>query len=211
MTRIDFPFDVTLRGKLTANEIEVTRTKIARSSLAQDTVKAYPVDFAAMRVHDELASLLPGTAANDDLAIAGDTFGTESPHLSTGDLKGAGSTTRYARFGFQLPVEYDAAETVQVRVHAGMIGSVADTAATVDVESYKSDTEQGIGSDLVTTDAQDANSLTFADFDFDVTATNLSGGDYLDIRLAFLVNDGATGTAVEGVVGYAALLLDVRG
>ena len=112
---------------------------------------------------------------------------------------------------FALPPEYDAAETIQIRAHAGMLTTVADNTATLDFEVYKSDEEAGIGADICATAAQSINSLTLADKDFTVTATGLSAGDVLDIRMTTAVNDAATGTVVKAIVGAVKIMLDIKG
>jgi hypothetical protein len=93
-----------------------------------------------------------------------------------------------------------------------MLTTVADTSATIDVEAYESaKTTLKTGSDLVTTAAQSINSLTFADKAFDLTVTDLSPGDQLDIRFTVAVVDAATGTAVTAALASVELLLDIKG
>lgn len=190
---------------------QATLSGFTRSMLDQENEVELPIPLTDLRVWDAFQTNLPGTAATDDLALVGGTFGTNSPSVETGDLKAAGSTTRYARFALTLPYYYQDAETIKLRIRAGMVTTVADTAATVDLEAYLSNGEGGIGSDLVATAAQSANSLTFADLDFTITATTVTAGATLDCRIAFLVNDGATGTEVKGRIGKVSRLLDVKG
>lgn len=203
-----FSNDVRIQGDL---KVTGSIPKPNRSDLVQDNNQVYTVPLTQFRVHDALHTNLPGTAADDDLALATGTLGTDAPKLSAGDLKAAGATTRYGRVQVPLPPEYQDGETVTLRVSAGMETTVADTSATVDVECYEVDREGGVGSDLCTTSAQDINSLTFANADFTITPTGLSAGDLLDIRLAVAVNDAATGTAVTAVIGQVELLLDIKG
>lgn len=184
---------------------------IVRSKLAQDPLASYQVPWTSFRVWNAYHTNLPGTPLADDLGLVGGTFGTDSPSLQTEDLKAAGATTSYARFAVQLPPEYDDGQTVVLRLHAGMLTTVADTSATVDVEAYKSDSEAGIGADLCATSATTINSLTPADKDFTITPTSLAAGDWLDVRVAVAVNDGATATAVKAIIGSVELLCDIRG
>ena len=217
-----FDGDVRVTGELTANSFGLTvasitnsdvkaNAAIARTKLAQDTVQPYTLPLTQFRTWDALATNLPGTAATDDLALDNATFGTGSPHLTAGDLKAAGATSRYARAHVVIPMEYDDGETCNLRVHAGMLTTVADTTCTVDVECYRSDEETGISADLCTTAATTMNSLTFADVDFTLTPTTFVSGDTLDIRITIACNDAATGTAVEPVIGAVQLLCDVKG
>ena len=185
---------------------------LARSNLVQESLAEFPIPFEAWRVHDAFGTNLPGTPLTDDLGLVGGTFGTGTPSIQTEDLKAAGATTSYARAVVRLPAEYDAGEDVVLRFRAGMLTTIADTTATLDVEAYKLDDEAGVdGSDLVTTAAQTINSLTAADKDFVVSASGLSPGDLLDVRIAVAINDGASATAVVGLVGSASLRCDIRG
>ena len=184
---------------------------IARSKLAQTVLASYLVPWTAFRVWDAYHTVLPGTSATDDLALIGGTFATGSPSIQTSDLKGLGAITRYARFSIQLPPEYEDGETVVIRAHAGMLTTVADTSATIDFEVYESNSEAGISADLCATAATTINSLTLADKDFTITASGLSAGDWLDVRMTLVVNDGATGTVVQGIVGAVELLCDIKG
>lgn len=201
--------DVTIQGNLRVNG--QIQPPLSRTSIVQQNNERFKIQPTDWRIWNAMQTPLTGTANTDDLALIGGTFGTGSPSIQTGDLKAAGSTTRYARCTFQLPPEYVAGQSVTIRAHAGMLTTVASSAATIDFELYLSDDEAGIGSDLVADSAQSINSLTPADIDFDVTAATLGPGDTLDIRMAVLVNDAATVTAVIGIVGSVELLLDTQG
>lgn len=192
----------------------ITRTgtgpSMARTDLTQENNALFKVPLTDLRVWDAMATNLPGTAAADDLALIGGTFGTNSPTIRTSDAK-ATTVTQRARFLVSLPHEYVDGETVLIRVHAGMNTTVSDGTATVDFECYASDDESGISADLVTTTATTINSLTDADVNFVVTATSLTAGDTLDIRMTIAITDTATATAVVGQVGGITLVLDVKG
>lgn len=214
--------DLTVNGALAATSVTsttrsitgsmlTTTAEIERSQLKQDANSPYPINLADLRVHDNLATNLPGTAATDDLAFDTGTFGTQAPHVTAGDLKSAGATTRYARFLAVIPAEYDDAETLTLRINAKMETTVADTTCTVDVEAYEGAADLTVSSDLCATAAQSMNSLTAANYDFTITSTALVAGDVLDVRIALACNDAATGTAVEPVISKITLLADVRG
>lgn len=204
-----FNDDVTIVGDLT---VSGNMPQVGRARIQQTQLASYLLPFYVWRVHDAIGTLI-GTAGNDDLGVTGDTFGTDIPYITAGDQKNNTSlNTRYARCVFQLPVEYDAGQDIRIRASAGMVTTVASSAATIDFEVYKSDRETAkTGSDLCDTAAQSINSTTFADKDFTVTSTGLVAGDWLDIRMAIGVNDTATGTAVDAAVGSVEVLLDVRG
>lgn len=213
MPRINPGETLDVRGSLALTSAEslllkdnsISRTKLLRDDLAQFTVPA-----TDLRVWDNFASLLPGTAAADDLAVIEGTLGTDAVTLQTSDAK-VSTTTQYARFLYTLPVEYRDGEDVQVRVRAGMVTTVSDGTATVDVQAYAHDDDGAVGSDLCATAAQSINSLTKSNNDFVVTATGLSSGDTLDIRVAVAITDAATGTAVIGEISKIAMLLDAQG
>lgn len=179
--------------------------------LVQDPSIRFPVNLTTLRIWDAFHTNLPGTAATDDLALIGGTFGTAPPLIQAGDLKAAGATTRYARFSFTLPECYDEGETVTLIISAGMKTTIADTSCTVDVECYRHDKISGISADLCATAAQSINSLTFADKSFTITPTSLEKGDVLDIRIAIACNDAATVTAVTPTIANIDFAIDIKG
>lgn len=180
--------------------------------LAMAELQAFPIPLTDFRVWDAMHTVLPGTPATDDLGLVGGTFASATPSLRSEDLKALGATNKRARVLVQLPWEYVAGQSITLRLKAGMITTVADTTATLDCEVYKlqSDPDDAIGSDLVSTSATTMNSTTFADIDFTLTATSLSPGDILDLRITAAVNDAATGTAVIAGITSCKLLCDVR-
>jgi len=203
------PGNLRVSGNVT---ISGTTAGIGRSSLTQNALQVYPLEPESWKVHDSLDTPLPATPLTDDLGIVGGTFASATPSLQTEDLKAAGATTNRARRTFTLPPEYEAAQTVTLRVHAGMLTTIAGTSAVVDVEVYKSDREGGVdGADLCATAAQDINNLTAANKDFTITPTSLSPGDILDIRISTTLTDAATETAVAAIIGAVEMLLDIKG
>lgn len=202
--------DQQVTGTLTANTL---KGDLDRDQIVQRTLVKFPISFLDLRVHDALQTVLPGTAAADDLALIGGTFGTDQPQIETDDQKANGTPTSLrARTIVRLPAEYDDAETLQIRVRAGMETTISDTTATVDIEAWKIDEDGTVGaSDLCATAAQSINNLTAADKDFTITATGLAPGDQLDVRITITIEDGATGTEVKGVINALHLLCDIRG
>lgn len=182
------------------------------SILALALLQPFPIPLTDFRVWDALQTPLPGAGSSDDLGLVGGTFATATPSLRTQDLKAAGASSNRARVLVQLPWEYQAGQSVRIRLKAGMITTVAGTSATIDCEAYKqqSSPTDAIGSDLVTTAAQSINSLVFADMDFVVLPTSMSPGDILDVRITTAVNDGASATAVIAGITSCKLMCDVR-
>ena len=207
--------DVTIDTLRITGSIAVKETGLAAQTratiLKQDALAIFPVNMMDLRVWDAIQTNLPGTAATDDLALIGTTFGSTAPLISAGDLKAAGATTRYARFMVELPECYDAGETITLSLSAGMQTTVASVSCTVDVECYKIDKITGIGSDLCTTAATSINSLTFGAKAFTITPSGLVAGDVLDIRLTIACNDAGTGTAVKPTIAGIDLLCDIKG
>ena len=183
---------------------------IARSKLALDSSAKYAIPLPAFRTWDDLTSALPGTAASDDLGLIEGTFGTDFPTIQTSDAK-ATTVTQRTRILASVPQEYGEAETVALRIRGGMITTISDATATVDVEVYLHDDDGSVGSDLCTTAATTINSLTKANVDFAITSTDIDPGDQLDIRVTVAITDSATGTAVIGEISEAKILFDVRG
>ncbi len=182
-----------------------------RSSLELESLAEYPIALTLFRVWDAIQTNIPGTPASDDLGITGGTWATHAPKLTTGDVK-ASSATRRARVQKALPPEYDAGQTVTIRLSAGMETTIADGSATVDVEIFVNGRDGTIdGSDLVSTSATTINTIGFTNKDFVLDATSLSPGDELDIRITVATVDSSTMTAVIASIGAVELLADIRG
>lgn len=202
--------DVRVSGVINIKDTGVS-AQTRNSILKQDAAVAFPVKLTDLRVWDAFQTNLPGTAATDDLALVGGTFGTAPPVVSAGDLKAAGATSRYARFQIVLPECYDAGETLTLALYAGMVTTIADTTCTIDVQCYKLDKAAGIGSDLCATAAMTMNSLVFAAKSFTITPSGLVAGDTLDVRIVIACTDAATATAVTPTIAAIDLLCDIKG
>lgn len=183
--------------------------EIAKGQLAQRSYSKFGLPLSAFRVWDAMASLLPGTSATDDLALVTGTPGTNAPRVSTGDVK-ASSVTRKAAIELIVPPDYEAGESIELRLVCGMQTTVADTSATIDVEVHKSAGDGSVGADICATAAQSMNSLTFSNKDFVITPSGIAGGDRLIAIVTIAVVDSATGTAVIASIADAALRVDVR-
>lgn len=185
-----------------------TLPEILRSSITQELLASYMIPWVDFRVWDAMQTNLPGTAANDDLALIGGTWATASPMIQSSNPTG-GTVTQYARFQFEFPPEYDAGQRVYVRCRA-KVAVACQVSNTLDVVAYEGDKEGGIGADLCTTAAQTLTT-SFANYDFVLTPTNLTAGDILDARLHVALDD--TGGAHAGIVsiGKVAIVCDIRG
>lgn len=149
----------------------------------------------------------------ENLIYVQGTHGTNAPSLQTPDFgDNSAAAIYYARGEVQLPGDYVATESVKIRVHAGMLTTVASEEATVDLEVYKSDEDSTSTGDLCSTAAttDNMNSLTFADVDFTITAATLNPGDILDVRIKVTVDDDGDAGVMKGCVGSVQLLCNVR-
>lgn len=82
------------------------------------------------------------------------------------------------------------------------VSVIAATSATLDIEAYRSDHNNGVsGSDLVTTAAQDINSATWATKTFTLTATNIEPGDTLIVLIRTVVNDSTGANSSVAQIG----------
>ena len=195
------------------NALILANAAIDRSKLAQRVLAKYPIDLTSLRVHDAFQTPLPGTSAADDLGLYGVSgdgeFGTAPPLVKTYDVKTVGATTLYARFRTHLPDDYEAGQTFQIRIVAGM-SVLADTSATLDLEAYKIADDGTISADLCTTTPEDINNATLAAKDFTINPSGLVAGDEFDMRIAVAVNDAAGGTAVRAIITKIIRLVDAR-
>lgn len=209
MTTLRIPTNVQVQGNITWTG---DGPVYPRRLLQQEPLASYLLPWSGWTKHDEPHTRLPGAAGSDYLGLIGTSFGTSVPALSAGNLETAGATTRYARCQWQLPPEFDAGQTMLIRCHAGLVTTVSDGTATLDVEAFKADREGGkTGADLISTAAIDINETSLEDRDFTVDTTSLAPGDWIDLRLAVAVNDTATGTNVDPLIGEVAALIDIRG
>lgn len=205
-----FDGDITVNGDLrvTGTARFVTTAGVKRADLTQDALKAFTIPVESWMKADLSAVL--GTAGTTHLGLVPGTHGSASPSIQTSDAK-ATSVSQVMRKTIPIPPEYQAGETLVLRLHAGMTGSAGDGTATIDVQAYKTNEEAGIGTDLIATAATSIKSLTLSDKDFTITATSLSPGDTLDVLVTIAITDTATGVAVKGIIGATKLLADVQG
>lgn len=203
-------FDGTLiNADTTPGNIFKANANIPTNRLEQRTFQPFVVPWESWRVFDAFGTLLPATAASDDLGLVGGTHGTDTPTIQTSDAAST-SVTQKARVTVALPAEYDDAASVRLRFSAAM-QTVSDTSATLDVSVFESDKEGGVGSDLYAGAAQDINSATWTDYDFSLTDSGLVAGDVLDVLITVAITDSATGANVIAEIGYVALQVDTRG
>ena len=164
----------------------------------------YLVPLEDVRVHDAPGTILPATAADDDLGIAG-SFGT-FPQLIGGDCK-ATNVQRYGRFliSLHIPQNRPLAKTgFKIRIYVDMETTVADVSCTVDLEAYAR--VDGTPTDVCLTAAQDMNSLTASMKEFEIDLSQsagiflVNGYTWLDCRVTIACHDDATQTPVSPAI-----------
>jgi hypothetical protein len=180
---------------------------VDRDNLNQDDLQPYSFPLSNVRTWDSMAVNIPATAGNDDLGLVTGTLGTHAPTLQSGDSKAA-TTNRYAGFQVPVPVEYVAGETITFVVNAGMLTTVSDDAALLDLEVYR---EAAPTVDICATAQQSINDLTAADKSFTITPTDVVPGDMLLCRVKIGIVDAATGTAVIGKINSIVSQFDIKG
>lgn len=181
-------------------------TALTRDSIVQEDLVVYAIPLTQLRTWDALATNLPATAANDDMGLVTGTPGTDAPVIKGAD---AGGTTATNKAGFlvSLPAEYQAAETVKLRVNVAM-QVISDSTATLDASVYDLSAPTV---DLCATAAQSINSATAANKDFTITATGLDVGSQLFVVLTSAVTDsGNAANYINAVINSVSLLLDIR-
>lgn len=200
-----------IAGALSFDSLDAGSGTISRTALIQNADSVFPIANTQWRVWDNLAALLPATSATDDLGLYPGTWGTTPWLIRSADVKTTTVTLRAAT-EIAIPAEYDAGESLTLRVRAGMITTIADTSATVDAEIFcKGGTGALLSADLCATSAININSTTFANRDFTITPTSRVAGDVLQIRITIAVVDGSTVTAVIAAIEQVKLLVDIKG
>jgi hypothetical protein len=209
MTQITGVFLQLPTGSITDQTIAGTAA-LDPTKMAQRPLQKFTIPWSAFRVWDAYASLPPSTAGTDDLALTTGTWLTNAARITAGDVKTL-SGTRYAIVFVPVPDNYQDGETVTLRIRAGMATTIASSVCTIDAEAIVRNGSGVASADLVTTAAQSMNSLTPADFDFQLNPSLLDPGMLLEIRLAIAYTDVATATAVTPTIYGVDLLVDTRG
>lgn len=185
-----------------------------RSKFDQESLSKFPIPLTAWRKTGTSFNTVLGAASGSDLGLSGGAFASRFPIITTSDAKGA-TVTQMARVQVMLPSNYDSGADIGIRLFAGMLTTISDGTATIDLSAYKADGTDGsvggVGSDLVTTAAQSINSITPAAKDFAVDGSGMNPGDWLDIQVTIAITDSITATAVLGIIGLAWLLCDTKG
>ncbi len=189
-------------GDLTVNGILAVRTlpAIARLNLTQESYSNFEVPFVSMRVWDDYKTpIATAGTSDDDLGFNQGVFGTGTPYISAGDLGTVGAKTRYARFLYQVPMNYVAGQAARFGFLAGIGGTTpqaASSSCTLDFEAFLVGTGNLVsGIDLVSSSATNINFTTFLSAAMDLNVTTLNPGDWLDCRITIACSDASAAAA----------------
>jgi len=181
---------------------------ITRAKMIQEANAVYALPVQTWRVHNT-GQLLPSAAGGaDDLYIDADNWATDGWMLKSDDANGT-TVTQYAVNSFCMPPEYDAGETITLRLPC-IAGVIPDTTKTIDLVAYEDNYNGGIGADLCATAAQNVTT-SWANYDFTITPTTVAAGDMLIFRLAINFVDSGSGADVVASIGHPTVRIDIRG
>lgn len=201
---------MTLPANAVLNANVHSAAAIARTKLALEAQAPFAVPLSSFRVWNAMATNLPGTAADDDLAFVGGTFGTDFPQIQSSNFEGTTATQR-ARAIIALPENYETGEDCLLNLWCKMT-AVAQVSATVDVEAYRGGTDFLVnGADICATAAQSINSTTVGFKQFVLGGSGLNPGDHLDVRITVAGDDTGGSGAVIAQIGFIWLHCDIRG
>ena len=79
-------------GEGTTPSWTVHKATYAREAFEPEELVSYPIPVSAFRVHDAPSTVLPASAANDDLGVTDNSHGTAAPSIEAG---GPGRRRRY--------------------------------------------------------------------------------------------------------------------
>lgn len=202
-----------IRGTLEAANAQSVNLKdgsLGRIKLIQEALVPIPIPLTSCRIWNNYALLLTNNPNNDDLGIAQGTSGTDAPTIQSDD---AGGATVAQKLGLQfvLPTEYDDGKDIQLRIRAGMITTISDGTATVDVQAYLHDGDGSVAGDACTTAAQSINNLSKANKDFVITPTGVVSGDTFDVVVTVTIIDSGNAGVMLGEISRIDKLLDIKG
>ncbi len=213
MAVFDATEDVVVQGRLVLRGAVGNRLAGALWDVTENvisTLTIFPIGWTDWRESTAYATPLPSAGTSTFLGLYGGTFGTNQPSIQTGDFKTT-TITRVARAMIKLPERYVGGSTVQIRLGAGMLTTVADGSCTVAIAAYRIGKDYSIGSQICPTAAQSINSLTASNKTFTITAATLNPGDVLDVQITIAGVDTATGSVVNGAIFGADLLCNIQG
>ncbi len=188
--------------------LQGTLSELRRSDLLIEENQFYWIKPYEWRVFDALQTVLPTTAASDDLGFYPGTLGTDFPTIM--GLTAGSALQQKARALIDLPPEYVAADNVKLYAFASM-QAAANNTATIDFNCYSSDGDMTVTQVHTAGSAKTINSTSWAAVEFELTVGGLSPGSILDIEMIVDIDDS---TAVANKIArilVAGIKADIRG
>ena len=152
----------------------------------------------------DFVSALPDAGDGTNLGLVGSMTGVS---LQGSDAGGA-TVNEDVYLLLTCPSDYKAAGSFTLRIHAGALTTRPDGDCDVDVVAKRSDDDGTVGADICATAAQDARSLTLANFDFTITPATLSQGDILIIEINMTVTDSGNLGVMKSIIGAMSLIYE---
>lgn len=200
-------------GTVAASDL-ATPLNMPRAQLAVVPLDIFTQPLAKFKKFDSVDLGLPAAATGSYMGLNTGTISSAANQVATTDSKSASLTTKARDPYLILPNSLSLAgfsPQVQIYLRAGMKTTVAGASALLTVVAYKVNLDGTVGTNLVTTGAQNINSLTAADFFFTVTTSGLLPGDVLDVQASIAIVDASGTNPVVGVINKYGLLCSTQG
>jgi len=183
---------------------------LTRAVAVPETSQSLCVPVTVPR-HDD-GTVISGAAAAGKFGLTLGGFGAGGAMLE-GEAASGNTKTSTLHFRWAVPQNFDTAAATRALALAinCRVSVVANTAATIDAEVYKSNGQGGqTGGDLVTTAATNINSATWAEVSFTVNPGSLTPGDELDVFVRAVVNDSGAANSAKAQIGGLRMVATTR-
>lgn len=156
------------------------------------TTAPYQLPLSEFRKPDAIKDVLSDTGTGTYLGLADD----PAAYALTTSAVSSGTATRSASFIYTVPSNYKAGTNITVRIRA-KVDTVPGTSATLSA-TFKAISDGGLGSNLVTTSAQNLTT-SYVDYDFTVNGASLTPGALciLTVTIAITTSSAVTGTIAK--------------
>lgn len=177
---------------------------IGRAKLTEDAAAVYGIPVRDVMAADGAALGITEAAGDFYLVLGTNTIGLK------GETANNETEASIGYVQFILPPEYVAGGDVTFRMTCSIAGAGTNNGSTIDISAYKF-ASGAVGSDICATAAQTfAAKATYYNKDFSITATSLSPGDCLIIKITASVIENAS----SDLIFYSdppRFLLDIKG
>ena len=180
---------------------------LTRADLTEEALAVYGIPLDCIRQEDGISLVATETAGTFNIVVGSDVWSLHSvtPVGATELSEGC--------FQFVLPPEYVDAGDVKVRIkNRCVLGAGTDNSSTLDVEVFEATGNGAVGSDLVSTIAQNyAGSSAWQTSDFELDASGLVSGDILNIVISSNMIESGAGNPIHAELDGIAMLIDIKG